>query len=92
VLALGVHLDDPFPEPLRELSDAELAALLTQFACVAPEPEDCGAQDWAILEQRMHYIAHLFRAFHATEDLYRPPFTDQQVEHFTAGRVPLGDL
>jgi hypothetical protein len=92
VLALGNHLDEPFPELLRELGDADLAALLVRFQCRGVDPHDCGARDWSVLEQRMHYIVHLFRAFHAAEALYRPPFTDRQVEDFSRGLVPSGDL
>jgi hypothetical protein len=92
VLALGTHLDEPFPEPLRALGDEELAAMLASFECRGTDPDDCGADDWSVLEQRMHYIVHLFRAFHASEELYRPPFTSRQVGQFTKGLVPLGDL
>jgi hypothetical protein len=92
VLALGSHLDEPFPESLRALGDEELAAMRARFECHGVDPDDCGAKDWSVLEQRMHYIVHLFRAFHASEDLYRPPFSSRQVEHFSKGLVPLGDL
>jgi hypothetical protein len=92
VLALGSHLDAPFPEPLRELDEAELTALLERFACGTADPDDCGAHDWSVLEQRMHYIVHLFRAFHSAEELYTAPFSDVQVEQFRSGLVPLGDL
>ena len=40
----------------------------------------------------MHYIVHLFRVFHAREDLFGAPFTDEQVARFLAGVVPEGDL
>jgi hypothetical protein len=92
VLALGAHLDAPFPELLQDVSDAELADVHARFDCRAPACDDCGARDWATLEQRMHYIVHLFRSFHASEELFRPPFTARQVADFTAGVVPLGDL
>lgn len=92
VLALGAHLDAPFPALLQDVCDAELTDVHTQFDCRAPACVNCGARDWATLEQRMHYIVHLFRSFHESEDLFRPPFTDRQVADFTAGVVPLGDL
>ena len=31
ILALGAHLDDPYPEALRELANAELATLVALF-------------------------------------------------------------
>ncbi len=92
VLALGTHLDDAYPEVLKEPTDGELIELLARFEPVAPTPDDCGARDWSDLQQRMHYIVHLFRAFHLSAELARPPFTPEQVESFTNGVVPDGDL
>jgi hypothetical protein len=92
VLALGTHLRDPFPEALRDPSERELVALLARFEPVAPAPDDCGAHDWSDLRQRMHYIVHLFRAFHVTADLAGPPFTPAQVEQILAGAIPDGEL
>ena len=46
-------------------SNAELEALIAQFEPVAPAPDHSGARDWSDLDQRMHYIVHLFRVFHA---------------------------
>ena len=40
----------------------------------------------------MHYLAHLFRAFHLNDDLARAPFTREQVAAFRRGVVPEGDL
>ena len=86
VLALGAHLDDAYPDELREPSDAELTELIARFEPVPPDADDCGARDWSVLEQRMHYIVHLFCAFHLREELSRPPFTPEQVERFGRGR------
>jgi hypothetical protein len=92
VLALGRNLADEFPETLRKPSDADLIALLAEFEPVAPAPDDCGARDWADFHQRMHYIAHLFRAFHLDENLARAPYTPEQVAAFGRGLVPDGEL
>ncbi len=89
VLALGAHLDDPYPEVLAELTNAELNALVGRYET---DPDDAGALDWSELDQRMHYIVHLFRCFHAREDLFGAPFTPAQIESFRAGVVPTGDL
>ena len=91
-LWLGTHLSDPYPEALRELADAELAELIGRFEPVAPVSDDCGADDWSVLEQRMHYIVHLFRAWHENRDLSRPPFTPAQQERIIAGVIPDGEL
>ena len=92
VLALGRHLADTYPDVLSEPADAELTELLAQFEPIAPAADDCGARDWSDLKQRMHYIVHLFCAFHLTEELSRPPFTPEQVATFSRGVVPDGEL
>jgi len=92
VLALGTHLADAYPDVLSDPVDPELKALLAQFEPVAPAPDDCGARDWSDLHQRMHYIVHLFRAFHLSEQLGEPPFTPDQVASFGRGVIPEGDL
>jgi hypothetical protein len=91
-LALGMHLPDEYPDVLHEPADAELTELLERYEPAAPAPDDCGARDWSDLQQRMHYIVHLFRVFHLTEELSRPPFTPKQVESFRRGVVPDGEI
>ncbi|HSK16448.1 MAG TPA: hypothetical protein VK915_09780 [Gaiellaceae bacterium] len=92
VLALGRNLDDPFPEALLEPAEADLGGLLARFEPAPPAADDCAVSDWSELGQRMHYIAHLFRAFHDTQDLFGPPFTPEQVRAFSTGRIPAGEL
>jgi hypothetical protein len=92
VLALGTHLADAYPEELDEPADAELTELLTRFEPVAPAPDDCGARDWSELHQRMHYIVHMFCAFHLSEHLSEPPFTPEQVASIRRGIVPDGEI
>ena len=92
VLALGLHLDEEYPDDLAVVSDEELAALLARYEPEPPAQDDCGARDWSDLHQRMHYLVHLFRAFHARDDLFRPPFTPEQVESLGRGVVPAGEL
>jgi hypothetical protein len=92
VLLLGTHLTDAYPEALAEPSDADLTELLARFEPVPPAPDDCGARDWSDLNQRMHYIVHMFRAFHFSEQLSRPPFSPEQVASFNEGIVPDGDV
>jgi len=92
VLALGHNLTDAFPRELDDPTDPELKELLARYEPVPPTPDDCGARDWSSLEQRMHYIVHLFCAFHLHDDLSRSPFTPQQVASFSGGIVPDGEL
>ncbi|MEA2192518.1 MAG: hypothetical protein QOI73_2639 [Solirubrobacteraceae bacterium] len=92
VLALGATMEEPFPEALRELHDADLTALLHRFEPPLPAPDDTAARDWSDFDQRMHYIAHLFRAFHLHDELLGPAFTAEQVLALSAGRIPDGDI
>jgi hypothetical protein len=92
VLALGTHLPDAYPEALDEPDDAELIDLLARFEPVPPSLDDCGARDWSDLQQRMHYIAHMFRAFHLNQELARAPFSPEQVTNFRQGKLPDGEV
>jgi hypothetical protein len=92
VLALGTNLADPSPSELADPADPELKELLARFEPVPPELDDCGARDWSDLDQRMHYIVHLFRAFQLDEQLADSPFTPDQVARFSRGVIPEGDL
>jgi hypothetical protein len=92
VLALGTNLADEYPEPLREPANRDFVELLARYEPVPPAPDDCGARDWSDLNQRMHYISHVFRAFHLDDALSRPPFTQEQVASFDRDVVPDGNL
>ena len=92
VLALRTHLADGYPEPLREPANGDLVELLARYEPVPPASDDCGARDWSQLDQRMHYISHLFRAFHLDETLSPPPFTPEQAASFHRGLVPDGNI
>jgi hypothetical protein len=88
VLFLGSNLDVAMPVVVNP----ELAALLARYEPVPPAVDDCGARDWSVLEQRMHYIAHLFRGYHQDGRLASAPFTPAQVERLRAGELPDGEL
>jgi hypothetical protein len=92
VLALGTHLPDPFAEGVSKPADAELTELLSRFKPAGSTRDDCGVRDWSDLQQRMNYIAHMFCAFHLSEQLSRPPFSPEQVTSFNRGIVPDGEL
>jgi hypothetical protein len=87
VLSLGRNLDAP-----GAVADSELRELMARYEPVPPALDDCGAKDWSVLDQRMHYIVHLFRAYHEDGTLASPPFTAVQVERMRAGAVPDGEL
>ena len=87
ILLLGADLDDPYPEVLRALTDAELAALIGELRAHGRR-RPLRRDDWSNLDQRMHYIVHLFRVFHEQRDLFDAPFTPAQVEQLPRGRDP----
>ena len=87
VLWLGRNL-----EVTDEVTDPELRELVARYEPIPPALDDCGARDWSELDQRMHYIVHLFRAHHADGTLASPPFTPAQVERILVGDLPDGEL
>ena len=92
VLALGAHLDDPYPEALRAPTEAELVELLARFEPAPPADDSCGVRDWSVLDERMHFIVHLFCAFHLRQDLADSPFTPEQLAKIARGELPDGQL
>ena len=86
VLRLGSDVPGEFPPELRALEHPGLRALL---GSVDPTPDTIarsGATDWADLPERMHYIADLFRCWHARAELFSPPFTAAEVAAMRDGR------
>ena len=49
-----------------------------------------GAQDWAVLHERMSYIVNLFRGRQQDATLSAHPFTDEQLVAMRAGRSRVG--
>lgn len=85
-LALGRDLEQA---PCALLDPCALPDLAAFLAKVEPGASDHSAvRDWADLAQRMHYITHVFRAYHDSPALFDHPFTDAQVAVIRAGRIP----
>lgn len=51
-----------------------------------------GAHDWALLDERMNYIANLFRSRQRHRPLLDPPFSADQLAGLRAGHRPSGPL
>jgi hypothetical protein len=86
VLRLGDELRADIPSTLRSLVNPELRALL---AGVEPKLGAARAvADWSELPDRMRFIADLFRAYHADETLFAPPFTPEQTATLKSGKRP----
>ena len=91
-LALGRTLESETPAVFAALDEPDLLALIRPFEPGGGACHGCGVEDWADLDQRMHYILHLFRAYHATPALYGEPFSPAETEAIRSGRLPDGEL
>jgi len=74
-LHLGKDLKANFPPNVKTLTNPELMALLKKIDPTPDSLTETGAVDWANLNDRLHFIADLFRCYHETPDLLSPPFT-----------------
>lgn len=73
-LRLGKDLKSYFPPDLQILTNPDLIALLKNIDPTPDNLQDTGAVDWANLQDRLHFIADLFRCYQETSDLLLPPF------------------
>jgi hypothetical protein len=92
LLPLGLHLDRPFSDDLRNVRDPEFLQLIERYEPANGGADDCGASDWAVLTERLHYISHFFRVFHASPGFLEAPFTREQIRKIRDGRIPDGIL
>ncbi len=92
VLSLAQHLGAPPAPSLVALDLPDAAAAIEGFRPRDRNPDDCGADDWSVLAQRMYYILHLFRVYHEDPALLSAPFLPEQAERFQAGILPEGEL
>ena len=91
-LHLGRDLSMAYPDDLKQLGNADLLALLQQTDPTPDSLLESGADDWANLAERMHFIGELFRCCHAAKELLDAAFTQEQVEALKQGRLPGGSL
>ena len=91
-LQLGEDLGAGFPPSLREIIVPELRDLLDRIDPTHNSQRDSGAVDWADLDDRVHFIADMFRCFQESPFLFDPPFDQVQVERLEAGERPTDPL
>ena len=87
-LRLGEDLSAHVPPSLREIVLPELRDLLDRIDPTSDDPRESGAVDWADLDDRVHFIAEMFRCFQESPFLFDPPFTPAQLERLDAGERP----
>jgi hypothetical protein len=87
-LQLGEDLGAGFPPSLREIVLRELRDLLDRIDPTRDSQLESGAIDWADLDDRVHFIADMFRCFQESPFLFDPPFTPEQLAGLDAGARP----
>ena len=91
-LRLGADLVGTYPAHLQNPANTELVTLLGSIDPNAGGPRGSGAEDWASLTDRMHYIGELFRLRQEDPGLLSAPFTLEQTVSIKEGRMPVGRL
>ncbi|MGZ8553015.1 MAG: hypothetical protein ACXWV8_06390, partial [Chitinophagaceae bacterium] len=91
-LQLGRDLAIPYHDDLKQLVNTDLLALLHQTDPTPDSLLESGADDWASLPERMHFIGELFRCCQASKELFGAAFSPEQVEALKEGRLPGGNL
>ena len=91
-LRLGADLAGSYPAHLQNPANADLAALLGSIDPDPGGPRGSGAENWASLAERMHYIGELFRLRQEDAGLLGVPFTPEQTAAIKEGRPPAGHL
>lgn len=90
VLRLGRDLPGPFSEALRHISNTRLKEMLARVDLTPDSLIGTGADDWAIFQDRMHFIADFFRAYQEHQRLFDAPFTAEQAAVIKSGKQPDG--
>ena len=91
-LQLGDDLPAGVPRSLQTIVLPELRDLLDRIDPAPDSPGGSGTVDWADLDDRIHFIAQMFRCYQESPFLFDPPFTPEQVERVDAGDRPADPL
>ncbi len=79
-------------ETLLHLS-AEAQAVFDAFDRSLGDGRGAGAGDWRRFDDRLNFVANLFRSRHSEPSLFWQPFTDEDIAKIWDGRYPsrIGD-
>jgi hypothetical protein len=91
-LHLGSDLSRPYPESLKMLENAELQHLLASIDPTVNSHLEDDAEDWSDLQQRLRFIADLFRSYQESKELFEAAFTAEQLKLIRTGGIPDGSL
>lgn len=91
-LRLSEDIPGVYPPSLAQPELPDLRDMLMRVDRTPDSTRGSGVVDWAALNDRMHFIAEMFRCYHENANLYEPPFTPEQVNALRSGRIPDGPL
>ena len=91
-LQLGKDLSMVYHNDMRAFSNTALLQLLSSVDPTPDSLQASGATDWANLQERLHFIAELFRCFHTRNEIFDEAFTKEQVIAIKKGNLPVGSL
>ena len=80
------------PMKANPLEYAKLVALVKTYDPNLETLKDSAAKNWTLIDNRMAFIADLFRSRQQDTSLFGPPFTKAQLDILAQGRVPPGPL
>jgi len=81
-----------FPPELEQIRNSDLTAFLADIRAARGPASGSGADNWADLDDRMVFIAALFRSRQQDERLLQQPFAPDQAAVIRDGGVPEGKL
>jgi hypothetical protein len=81
-----------FPPPLRTIELDDLRKLLAVYDADGSTARGSGAEDWADILERMHFILTLFRSRQRDGRLFNPPFSPEQRTAISRGQLPNAPL
>jgi hypothetical protein len=84
--------DGLYPPLLSDLTGTEAEIVFSRWDRTLGLGAPTGADDWAVIDQRMNYIVTLFRSRQRHPALLSPPFSDVQLAALADGRLPEGSL
>lgn len=73
------HYTQDYPEALRSIDDPTVASEIDELSPGFWNPT-VGAENWADYDDRMQFIAELFRSNQNNPNLHQVPFTDEQAQ------------
>jgi hypothetical protein len=88
VLRLGTDLRGTLAQPLEQIHDPRLRAMLARTDVTPHSLRESGAVDWSDFTDRMHFITDFFRTYQERQNLFDPPFTPEQVALLKTGIEP----